>query len=98
MGGYRVVVAPAPAEVIRGLPPEVKHSIRNALRALGDHPELGLPLRGELAGLWRYRVRRFRIVYRLERGKRTVRVMAVGHRVRIYDTIAEVGRRRRSDE
>lgn len=100
MGGYRVVIAPAPAEVIRALPPEVKRSVRNALQALSDDPELGRPLRGELEGPWRYRVRRFRIVYQLERSKR-LRVLAVGHRERIYETIAEARRRghsRRSAE
>jgi mRNA interferase RelE/StbE len=96
MGGYRVVIAPAPAEVIRALPPEVKRSIRNALRALSDDPELGRPLRGELEGLWRYRVRRFRIVYEVERPKRALRVLAVGHRERIYETIAEARRRGQS--
>jgi mRNA interferase RelE/StbE len=96
MGGYRVVIAPAPAEVIRALPPEVKRSIRNALRALSDDPELGRPLRGELEGLWRYRVRRFRIVYQVERSKRTLRVLAVGHRERVYETIADARRRGRS--
>lgn len=96
MGNYRVVIGPAPAEDIRALHPELKRSIRSALRALGDDPSLGEPLRGELEGLWRYRVRRFRIVYGLDRSSRTLRVVAVGHRERIYEALAEARRRERT--
>src|SRR5438128_984085 len=95
MGGYRIVIGTAPAEVIRGLHPELKRSVRSALRALGDRPSLGEPLRGELEGRWRYRVRRFRIVYGLERASRVLRVVAIGHRERIYEAVAETRRRRR---
>jgi len=94
---YRLVIAPAPAAVIRALPPEVKRSVRNALRALGRDPDLGQPLRGELQGLWRYRVRRFRIVYALDRSTRVLRVLAVGHRERIYERVADERRKRRDE-
>ena len=95
MAGYRLVIGPGPAEVIRALPPEIKRSVRNALRALGDDPSLGMPLRGELQGLWRYRVRRFRVVYDVQRAKRTLRILAVGHRASIYDRLGEDRRRTR---
>jgi mRNA interferase RelE/StbE len=42
----------------------------------------------ELEGLWKYRVRRFRIVYSVERGKRVLRVFAVGHRRTVYEIVA----------
>lgn len=95
MSRYRLVVAPQAAEAVRGLHPDLKRSIRSALDAIGHAPSIGEPLRGELAGLWRYRVRRFRIVYELDRSARLVRVMAVGPRRSIYEDLAAARRGRR---
>jgi mRNA interferase RelE/StbE len=87
---WRVDVPPHVAEVIRHLPPEVKQGVKAALRAITEDPGNGEPLRGELEGLWTYRVRRYRLVYEVDRGARVVRLFAVGHRRGIYD---EVGAR-----
>ena len=95
MSRYRLVIAPQAPEVVRALHPDLKRSVRSALEALGDAPSIGEPLRGELAGLWRYRVRRFRIVYELDRSARLVRVMAVGPRRSIYEDLAAARRRAR---
>ena len=84
---FRVDVPPHVAEVIRVLPPEVKHGVKEALRLLARDPGAGLPLGRELEGYWKYRVRRFRIVY--QRAPRLVRVVAVGHRRTIYEELGE---------
>jgi len=94
MGRYRLGIAPAAAETLRKLHPTLKRSIRSALDALGDDPTVGEPLRGELGGLWRYRVRRFRIVYAIDRSSRTVRVVAIGPRRSIYEDLTETRRSR----
>jgi mRNA interferase RelE/StbE len=98
MRRYRLVIAPQAAEVVRALHPDLKRSVRSALDALGDEPALGEPLRGELAGLWRYRVRRFRIVYERDQSHRVVRVMAVGPRRSVYEDLAAVRRRARGGD
>jgi len=46
----------------------------------------------ELEGLWKYRVRRFRIVYAIDRRNRVLRVFAVGHRRTIYEVVAALVR------
>jgi mRNA interferase RelE/StbE len=70
-GPLRPDIPPHVAEIIRRLPPDLKRSVRNALRTLSEKPESGEPLRRELAGLWKYRVRRFRIVYAIDRRRRS---------------------------
>ena len=45
----------------------------------------GKPLRQSKHGLWRYRVRDYRIICRLEDSILTVLVVAVGHRSKVYD-------------
>jgi mRNA interferase RelE/StbE len=88
MSRHRVVVAPDAAEVIRTLHPDLKRSVRSALDAIGNSPWIGEELRGELSGLLRYRVRRFRIVYAVNRSARLVRVVAVGPRRSVYEDLA----------
>lgn len=91
---YRPDIPPHIAETIRHLPPDIKQSVKSALRLLSADPHMGVPLIRELQGLWKYRVRRFRIVYATDAKKRILRVMAVGHRREIYEEIIERLRRR----
>jgi len=85
-------IPPHVADVIRRLPPDVKRSVKQAIRALARTPEFGAPLIGDLAGLWKYRVRRFRIVYDVHRPRRVLRIVGVGHRAVIYDALSEAAR------
>ncbi len=41
----------------------------------------------ELRDLWKYRVRRFRIVYATNRKARVIRLIAIGHRQSIYEDL-----------
>jgi len=94
--GWRIDVPPHVAEVMRHLPPEVKRGVKAAIRAVAEDPSVGEPLRRDLEGLWKYRVRRYRLVYAVERRARTVRIFAVGHRRGIYEeVVARIGRRAR---
>ena len=94
MAAYHVDIPPHVAEIIRHLPPDLKRGIKSALHALGRDPALGEPLMRELEGFWKYRVRRFRIVYSVDRGSRAVRIFAVGHRRSIYETVTTLIRGR----
>jgi mRNA interferase RelE/StbE len=84
---FRPDIPPHVAEVIRSLHPDLKRSIMAAVRGIATDPECGEPLLRELDGLWKYRVRRFRIVYAIDRKKRVIRLMAVGHRRHVYEEL-----------
>ena len=88
MNAFRLDIPPHVAEVIRSLHPDLKRSIKAAVRAIAITPEYGEPLLRELDGLWNYRVRRFRIVYAIERKTRVIRLMAVGHRRHVYEELS----------
>jgi mRNA interferase RelE/StbE len=88
MAAFQPDIPPHVAEIIRHLPPDVKHSIRQALRALSVDPNIGEPLRRELEGLWKYQVRRFRIIYAIDRARQSIRIVAVGHRRTVYEEVA----------
>lgn len=51
MASFQPNIFPEVAEVIRHLPPDIKQAVKQALRALSEDPDLGEPLRRELAGL-----------------------------------------------
>jgi mRNA interferase RelE/StbE len=89
MAAYRPDIPPHVAEIIRHLPPDVKRSVKQALRSLSADPLLGAPLMRELAGLRKFKVRRFRIIYGLNRKARVIRIFAIGHRREVYEELAD---------
>jgi len=90
MAGHQPVIPPEVAEVIRHLSPDVERAVKAAIRAIGANPAAGQPLQRELEGLWKFRVRRFRILYRIDRATSSVRITAVGERRSIYEEVAEL--------
>jgi mRNA interferase RelE/StbE len=89
MAVYRPDIPPHVAEIVRHLPPDVKRSVKQALRSLSADPFAGAPLIRELSGLWRFKVRRFRIVYELNRKARVIKIFAIGHRREVYEELAD---------
>ena len=94
MARFRTAIPPPVAEGIRHLHPDLKRSVKKAIRALCDDPTGGEPLQKELEGYWKYHVRRFRIVYTIDRPGRNIRIVAVGPRRTIYEQAAEQLRER----
>ena len=89
MSIFRPDIPPHAAVAIRSLHPDLKRSIKSAIRAIAADPECGNPLKRELDGLRKYRVRRFRIVYAGDQKARVVRLMAIGHRRHVYEELTE---------
>lgn len=94
MRPHRPVIPPAVAERIRNLPPGVKRSVREAIRAIALDPACGEPLRRELSAYRKFRVRRYSVVYGVDRNAGTITVVAVGHRRTIYEDAAATARPR----
>ncbi len=72
---------------LQGLGRESQRRILRYLRerVIAEDPRrFGKPLRGELAGLWRYRVEDHRVICRIEDDVLVVLVVAVGHRREVY--------------
>jgi mRNA interferase RelE/StbE len=90
MAQYRPDIPPHIAAVVRHLPPGLKRGVKQALRSLSADPFAGTPLIGELTGLWRIKVRRFRIIYVPDRKARVVRIFAIAHRREVYEKAAEL--------
>jgi len=64
---------------------EILRFLDKRIKGAADPTAFGKPLRGRLKGFWRYRVRDYRILCRIEAGIMIVVVVAVGHRSPVYD-------------
>ena len=64
---------------------EIKDYLETRIKGAADPRVHGKALRHGLKGFWRYRVRDWRILCRLEDGVCIVVVVDVGHRSSVYD-------------
>lgn len=87
MKKYTVIVPPEVAETVRHLPPALKSKIRAAFHLIAENPYQGKALKEELAGLFSFRVNRYRIVYRIVQDKIQVQIVDLGRRINIYQRV-----------
>ena len=87
--GWRIEYARSVRKSVEKLDPPVRRRIReyleNRVANLEDPRQLGKPLKGELAGFWRYRIGDFRVVCELRDETLVVLVLHIGHRKEVYD-------------
>ena len=72
------------AQLVRGLHPDIKRTVRAALDRLARDAEAGKALQGDLSGLRSLRVARFRVIYR-PAVRHIIEIVAIGPRNRIYE-------------
>ena len=86
---WTVGINEAAAKQLRKLGPVAAKKIRaylaERIEGTPDPRAYGKPLRGDLTGLWRYRVEDYRIIARLEDHRLIVLVVTVGHRSDVYE-------------
>jgi|TARA_Y100000034_G_scaffold56298_1_gene68970 mRNA interferase RelE/StbE len=59
--------------------------ITKKLKSLEKNPKLGKPLIGNLSGLWKLRIGKYRVIYKIIENKLFIFVLDIGHRKNIYD-------------
>ena len=64
---------------------EILRYFRERIATEEDPRRFGKPLSRELSGLWRYRVRNYRMICAIEDQKLVVLVLSVGHRKDVYE-------------
>ena len=64
---------------------EILRYFRERIATDEDPRRFGKPLSRELAGLWRYRLRNYRMICHIEDDKLIVLVLRVGHRKDVYE-------------
>ena len=80
-------------KLIQNSHPLLKKKIRESLKMILLDPIAGKALKDELKGLISLRVSRFRIIYRISKGKE-IEIVAIGPRDRIYEDTFRILNRR----
>jgi len=91
---YRVQLSPLARKRLAGLPKPVQQAITHQLSALEDDPRplTTEELTGDLAGLRKLRVRRYRVLYEVADDERLIRVATLGHRRMVYKEMRRLRR------
>lgn len=55
------------------------------LAGSGSPQRFGKALRGDLAGVWRYRIGDYRVLCQIRDGELLILIVSVGHRKNVYD-------------
>ncbi len=64
--------------------PEIGLRIAHAIDTIASDPSVGIPLKGTLKGLNKYRVGPYRIIYEFRHSRLLVVIIDIGHRKEIY--------------
>lgn len=87
--GWTVEYDPRAIRDLRKLDRSVRQEIVDYMDdriAAADNPRsFGKPLRGGKFGLWRFRVRDYRIICEIQEKRLVVLVIAIGHRSTVYE-------------
>jgi mRNA interferase RelE/StbE len=82
---WRLIVTPQAERDLNRLPEKAAAAVLEALVAIEQEPErLGKPLTRELEGVLSARRGPYRVLYTLDRRRRRVYVVAIGHRADVY--------------
>lgn len=81
-----IIILESPAEkFFKRLDKVNQIKIREKLRELENNPQLGIPLAGNLAGLWKLRIGDYQAIYQIINQELIVLVLKIGPRKNIYD-------------
>jgi len=84
-GRWRIEIMPSARRDLNRLKEAAASAVLEAIDHIADAPQwMGKPLRLELEGLWSARRGPYRVVYRIDEGKRLVQKITVDHRADVY--------------
>ena len=93
MSRFRLTYSEACRRVIKTLHPDLKPVLRKEIENLRKDPYQGKLLLEEVAGFYSLRFKRYRVIYRIETGKKLIEIHYVGHRRDIYDEFRKLLRK-----
>jgi len=82
---YRIHFTKKAANFIRKLDKINQERISKKIDELKNNPELGVPLTGNLAGLWKLRIGDYRAIYQIIHNEFIILILRLRHRKNAYD-------------
>ena len=81
---YEIIFRTPAEKALRKLDNSVREDLLKKIKKLGVNPEIGKPLSGNLAGLWRLRYDKYRIIYKIKNQELVVLILDICHRKSVY--------------
>ena len=83
---YDLILAPQAKKQLSKIKKKLDKSlVRNAIQDLQEVPQIGKSLRDEFLGNYSYRVKDYRIVYKIDEKERRVYIYSIQHRSSAYN-------------
>ena len=85
MKEYQIKFTPETAGILSKFHPENKKQIKASLKTLQKDPNPGSDLQEELSGFKSYKLKRYRILYKIDEEHNCIRIYHIGHRSDVYE-------------
>jgi mRNA-degrading endonuclease RelE of RelBE toxin-antitoxin system len=82
---YHILYSEISRKQIRKLHTQIKPTVKSSVEKLQENPFSGKFLEKELSGYLSIRMKRFRIIYKVDENEHNVEIHHVGHRKDIYE-------------
>jgi len=82
---YEIFLQPPAERFLKKSDNNIKIRIIGKLKKLQLNPRIGIPLTGNLAGLWKLRIGDYKAIYQIFEDKVLISVLKIGHRKNVYD-------------
>lgn len=82
---FKIIFQRQPLNFFSKLDKNLQERIGKKIEELKTNPKMGIPLVGNLAGMYKLRIGDYRIIYTLEHEKLIILILKMGHRKNIYD-------------
>ena len=84
-----VLLHPKAAKELEKIEDQIKSRIKQKLKELRDNPErIGKRLKP--SDFWSLRIGDYRAIYEIDRNKKQVIILFIGHRKKVYDDISKI--------
>ncbi|MBU0674865.1 MAG: type II toxin-antitoxin system RelE/ParE family toxin [Proteobacteria bacterium] len=87
---YAVRFTRTVADKVANFHPDIKKSLRAAIKEISREPYAGKELQEELFGFLSYRFRRYRVIYQVNEEGKEVLIYTIGHRRDVYELFSEL--------
>jgi mRNA interferase RelE/StbE len=87
--GYHILYSENSLTQIKKMHPQIKPAVKSSVEKLRENPFSGKFLEKELSGYLSIRMKRFRIIYKIDENEHKVEIHYVGHRKDIYELFRE---------
>jgi mRNA-degrading endonuclease RelE of RelBE toxin-antitoxin system len=86
---YRILYSETSRRQIRKLHPQTRPAVKSRIEKLQENPYSGKLLEKDLSGYLSIRMKRFRVIYKIDEKKHNAEIHYVGHRKDIYELFRE---------